>query len=135
MRAAGISLSPLKYTSLRFPKSLKESIQLFKMRQGNVRPKQTIDGLIQAQAEEQDRDRKERFRASRQKYLKFKMHKWDESGPKETLWQLAHTWGGIESPSSSTFTRIKELYLSNNISGREAVERALSEEAKLLEQA
>lgn len=130
LRAAGISLLPLKFTSIRFPRTFTESVQLYRLRSGIVGNLSSLEAKMEANAAADKARSRERYRRSRMAKLAWKMHRWDESNseePKVTLWQLAFDHGGIAHPASPLFERVKEIWSTTTSSGREAIEQAISE--------
>lgn len=128
MLAQGLSLSPLKWTSHRHPKSFDLYIKWYRLRHGTV---STVDydQKMKDMAEQRDREVKSRYRRTRQRLVGFRCHQWEMDGPKLTLLELARQYANAVDSSDPIYRDIKELYLKG-MEAREAIEQTLAEAAE-----
>jgi hypothetical protein len=119
--AAGISMSPLKFTSLRFPKPFDLMIKAYRLKHGTVQRK-SIDDQMADNRKAMDDHYKAKYRRSRMRFVQFRCHQWEPDGPKFTLLELARQHAGVIDGQDIRYSRIKERYL-NGSSGREAIEQ------------
>ena len=115
----------LPFTHRLYPRSFDMMIKAYRLKHRTSMP---IDYDIKMEEMDEQRreDARERFKRQRTGMLTWKMHQWEPGvGPRLSLWELARKHTKIKEPASREYKAIKDAWVSNNISGREAIETVL----------